>query len=370
MSTTEEKIREVEEEIRKTPKNKSTENALARLKAKMAKLKREQIDRQLRGSGGSHSGYDVKKSGDASAVLIGLPSVGKSTMLNRLTNKESKIGHYAFTTLEAIPGIMVYRDTKIQIIDLPGIISGAATGKGRGKEVLAVARGADLVIVVLDCFDAASHMRIINAELHAVGIRLNREKPIIKIRKTDRGGIAVSSAKRLTQLNEKLVRSIMNEYKLNNATVNIYGDPDVDDLIDVLEGNRVYLHAVYVVNKMDLANEDTEAQLQELMPEGFIPISAQNGVGIEELMAYLIDTMDLIRIYLKPQGGPADFEDPLITPRGSTVGEVCDRLHKQFRRDFKFARVWGDSAKHPGQMVGIAHELKDEDVLSIIKFRR
>ena len=138
-----EKIKKLEDDIHRTQVNKKTEHHIGLLKAKIAKLKREQEEQQSRG-GGSSIGYDVKKTGDATVVLIGLPSVGKSTLLNRLTNARSKVAAYQFTTLTVVPGAMEYRGARIQVLDLPGIIEGASSGKGLGKRVLSVARNADV----------------------------------------------------------------------------------------------------------------------------------------------------------------------------------------------------------------------------------
>jgi len=65
----------------------------------------------------------------------GFPSVGKSSLLTELTGTNSEAAAYEFTTLTCIPGVIHYNDAKIQLLDLPGIIEGAAEGKGRGRQV-------------------------------------------------------------------------------------------------------------------------------------------------------------------------------------------------------------------------------------------
>ena len=158
-----EKIKAIQDEIHKTQINKATEFHIGLLKAKIAKLKRE-LDENTHGktvsTGGGSAGFDVRKAGDATVVLIGFPSVGKSTLLNSLTNAKSKTGAYSFTTLTAVPGMLEYNGSQIQILDLPGIIEGASAGKGLGKRVLSVARNANLVLMVLDVFQI-HHLRSI-----------------------------------------------------------------------------------------------------------------------------------------------------------------------------------------------------------------
>src|SRR5487761_1819392 len=132
-----EKIKKIEDDTHRTQVNKKTEHHIGLLKAKLAKLRRVMEDQQSRG-GGSSIGDDGKKSGEATVGLVGLPSVGKSTLLNKLTNAKSKVAAYQFTTLTVVPGAMEYRGARIQVLDLPGIIEGASSGKGLGKRVLSV----------------------------------------------------------------------------------------------------------------------------------------------------------------------------------------------------------------------------------------
>src|SRR5207249_9523604 len=149
--TIEDQIKAIEDEIAKTQYNKATHHHIGKLKAKMARLKEELQLRQLKGGGGGPS-YAVKKSGHATVGLVGFPSVGKSTLLNQITDAVSEVAAYAFTTVTVIPGVMEYRGAKIQILDMPGLIHGASKGKGRGREVLSVTRGCDLIRLMVDVF--------------------------------------------------------------------------------------------------------------------------------------------------------------------------------------------------------------------------
>jgi len=117
MATIDEQIQAIEEEIFNTQKNKATEHHIGKLKAKIAKLKAQQELQRMKGAGGS-KGYYVKKSGDATVALVGYPSVGKSSLLNRLTGSYAEVASYQFTTLEVIPGVMDYKGAKIQILNI------------------------------------------------------------------------------------------------------------------------------------------------------------------------------------------------------------------------------------------------------------
>jgi hypothetical protein len=123
------KIDELEFEMGRTQKNKATNYHLGTLKAKIAKLKSELINGpggKAAGTKNAERGFDVTKSGDTRIGLVGFPSVGKSTLLTTLTGTRSEAAAYEFTTLTCIPGTMKYKGARIQVLDLPGIIEGAA----------------------------------------------------------------------------------------------------------------------------------------------------------------------------------------------------------------------------------------------------
>jgi small GTP-binding protein len=358
----EDRIRKIEEEITKTPYNKATSHHIGKLKAKISKLREESIKRGSSGTKGR--GFTLKKSGDSTVVLVGFPSVGKSTILNQLTNAQSKIGAYEFTTLDVIPGVMDYRGAQIQIFDIPGIITGASKGKGRGREILSVARNADLIVMVLDVFNP-HHQELIMEELLNIGIRPNQNAPDVTVKRRKIGGVKVASTVHLTHMDEKTIRSILNEYGVHSADVLIREDITIDRFIDSLDNSIVYIPLLLVINKIDLADSSYLAELEEKMGSALY-VAADKGIMMEELKEEIFEHLKLIRVYLKPQGKKADLEDPLIVRKGSTVEEVAGKLHRDFLKNFRHAKVWGNSVKFPGQKVGLEHVLDDKDVLRLI----
>lgn len=358
----EEEIAAVEDEIRRTPYNKATSHHIGKLKAKLARLKEEAVRRASAKSGGE--GFAVQKSGHATVALVGFPSVGKSTLLNALTDAESTVGAFEFTTLTTVPGMMEYRGAKIQILDIPGLVSGAAHGRGRGREVISVIRSADMLLILLDVFNLNQY-NVLMRELYNAGIRVNSKKPDVVIKPKNRGGIHISTTIQEGGLTREVIKSVLLEYKIHNADVLIREDVSIDQLIDVIHGNRRYVPALVVVNKVDLAGKNLVEEAKTRFPDAIF-ISADRKLNIDALKEAIFQTLGFIRVYLKPQGKPADLEEPLIIRRDATVGDVCDQLHRDFKRRFRYANVWGTSAKHEGQRVGLEHVLNDEDILSII----
>jgi len=359
-----EKIAEIEREIGRTQKNKATEYHLGTLKAKLAKYRAQLLEPQGK-KGEKGEGFDVMKSGDARVAMIGFPSVGKSTLLSTLTKTESACAAYEFTTLTCIPGVIEYKGANIQLLDLPGIIEGAAQGKGRGRQVIAVARTADLIIMVLDATKKDVHKDLLEKELESVGIRLNVKKPDIyfKVKKT--GGITFTATCNLTRMDEKMVRMILHEYKIHNAEVLFREDCTQDQFIDVISGTRIYMPCLYVYNKIDQVSLEEVDRLAR-GPHNVV-ISCNMKLNLDYLLDCIWEHLALIRVYTKKPGQPPDFEDGIILRSGANVTHVCHAIHRTLANDCKYALVWGKSTKFNPQRVGMVHDMADEDVIQVVK---
>ena len=353
----------MEEQISNTKYNKSTEGHIGKLKARIAKLQEEEEKR--RSSKGPTKGFYVKKAGNATVALVGFPSVGKSTLLNQLTGAKSEIGAYHFTTLDVVPGVMEYNHAKIQILDMPGLIKDASRGKGRGREVIAAARAADVILLVVDVYNP--DISVLFNELWNAGIRLNQSKPDVTVSGASQGGLLIKPTLKLTKIDVETIKDMAAAYGLVNATIVVREDIDVEQMLDVHAWNCDYIKAEMEINKVDLAKPGELEKAYARNPEyRKFPVSAATGQGMDELKQGMYDTIDMIRIFLKPQGQEADMEVPMIVKRGNSVGDVCELIHRDFRNNFRYAMVWGESAKFPGQTVGMDHILKDKDILSII----
>ena len=171
-----------------------------------------------------------------------------------------------------------------------------------------------------------------------------------------------------THLEEEEVQDIVRSFGMVSAHVTMRNDATADHIVDTMAAHRDYSKAVVEVNNMDIASEKDLTRTTDMLPKDWpvMPISAYTGMGIEEMKDFLYDNLGFMSVYLKPQGQEADLVEPLIVKDTSTVEDVCNTLHRDFVRKFRFARVKGPSAKFDWQRVGLSHLLKDGDLLSII----
>ncbi|MBU2592481.1 MAG: GTPase [Patescibacteria group bacterium] len=353
------KVEKLEQEIRETPYHKGTEHYLGLLKAKAAKLKRELGEKEEKSSKGG-AGYGVRKQGDASCILIGPPSAGKSTLLNAITNAKSKVGDYGFTTLNVIPGMMFYQGARIQILDVPGLVTGAAKGKGGGRKILSTARSADLVLLItdterIDWFEKAKE------ELYQNGVRLDLSKPKIKVVKKTRGGIEIIDP--FSSFNRETVISVALEFGLKNAQIS-FGEPinSIDEMIDVFAENRAYLPCLELVSKADRLAKKAKTLDQRIF------VSGVSGEGLDRLKKEIWQSLGLIRIYLKKERTKEpDFGEPLILKKGGRIEDITAKVSSELTERRTAALIWGPGAKFPGQKVSLKHPVFDQMIVSLVE---
>lgn len=349
MTDIQQQIEEIEAILRKTPHHKATNGFIGEMRAKIARLKDKEVEIASKSSGGG-IGYAVKKQGDATIVLIGPPSAGKSTLINKITNAESKVAAYAFTTLSVIPGMLKYRESYIQVLDVPGLIEGASIGKGRGKEVLSVARGADLLVIMTDPKRIGFFNSLVK-ELETAGIRINKRKPDIRVEKLLSGGITVRSNFK-QDFDNQTVENIAIQFGFKNAVVTLKEKITIDELIDSFSQRIVYKDAIFVVNKADTVARKNSS-------DNHVYISAEKDMGIEELKEIIWTKLGLITIYLIEKSDKPNFDNPIIMKQQDDLRQVALNIGTDFSNSTNLAKIWGNGAKFPGQEVPLTTNVKE-----------
>ncbi|KAG3262610.1 DRG1-like [Ictidomys tridecemlineatus] len=302
MSSTLAKIAEIKAEMARTQKNKATAHHLGLLKARLAKLRRELITPKGGRGGGPGEGFDVANTGDL--------------------------------------------ELSLWVFHLWGTCN--------------------LILIVLEVLKPLGHKKVTENELEGFGICLNSKPPNIGFKKKDKGGINLTTTCPQSELDAETVKSILAKYKIHNADVTLRSNATADDFIDVVEGNRVYIPCIYVLNKIDQISIE-ELDIIYKVPH-CVPISAHHRWNFDDLLEKIWDYLKLVRIYTKPKGQLPDYTSPVVLPYSrTTVKDFCMKIHKNLIKEFKYALVWGLSVKHNPQKVGNDHTLEDEDVIQIVK---
>jgi len=298
----EEKITALHEMLSVIPKHKGTERLQGDIKKKIARLKEEGKKKKQTKSG--FNPFGVEKQGAGQVVLAGYPNTGKSSLVGVLSRAKVKIAEYPFSTALPVSGMMPYKDTFIQLVDTPPL---AADNIPPG--LIGTFKEADMLLIVVD----------------------------------------VSTAECLEQL---------------ESLLHILQDREV---IDLSEDGLIIAPVPFLVlaNKIDQPGADDNLQvLEELMPGvEVIPVSCR-GVGLEDLKDKIYEILNIIRVYGKAVGRPADMDRPFILKKGSTVLDFAAQVHKDFPRKLKSALVWG-SSKFDGQAVSRDYILEDGDVIEL-----
>jgi len=305
--TPEEKIAALEEMLRLIPKHKGTEKLQGEIKARIAKVKR-QPKKKGATRGFSHH---IPKEGAGQIALVGPPNVGKSALVARLTHAEPEVADYPFTTREPLPGMMPFEDIAFQLIDLPPL-----SDEYVEPWVYDLIRPADMLWIVVESSNS------------------------------------LDGLEQTTRL-------------LADKKIDLFpaGEPSPED-----PGfGRACKAALLLVTGQDKPGTSENLQiLGELLdrPWPTLPVSVVDGQGLDELARRSFEALEVIRVYTKQPGKPADRDKPFTLPRGSTIAELSRTIHKDVAENLKFARIWGEHV-FDGQTVQREHALEDGDVVEL-----
>jgi hypothetical protein len=164
------------------------------------------------------------------------------------------------------------------------------------------------------------------------------------------------------------VRRLLGNYRISSALIRVRGKVTLEDIEESLFSSIVYKPTIIVANKLDA--EGAGENLQDLMRSvggeiPVIPVSCKDGRGLDRLGDQIFRLLRIIRVYSKEPGSKEPSPKPLVIEEGSTVIEAAKKLHSKLYREFRYARIWGPSAKYPGQRVGPTHILRDGDIIEI-----
>ncbi|NHJ20866.1 MAG: TGS domain-containing protein [Candidatus Lokiarchaeota archaeon] len=378
-TTIDERINRLEEFLSLVPKHKATEKIVALNKSRLAKLRREQEAQKIRSKsmGKQVSPFSIKKEG-IQLILISdyhTPGVGKTSILNLLTGTaKEKIGK--FTPLPEI-GIYEYNKVRYQIVDMPSIMEGAANGIGNGKEIISQLRACDLICFCVDLSrNYQEQMNLLLNELSESHIRINLPPPPITIEKTGSNKIQVfyltSEAKKnnnLEELTEKITE-IVHAGGIRNGIVKIFGQIELDQVVDALNPSVAYKKAIILGTKGDLSlTKNTFFELQNYYSNQFplvIGTSAIKGEIPEDFGKIVLTFLKKIKIYTMHKGVIA--EKPLILDCiqiQPTIRDVAIKIHRSFYESFDYAIVIRKGVKQKKKKVGLNYELKENDIIEL-----
>lgn len=303
----EERLDALQEMLATIPKHKGTEKMQGDIKRRLAKLKERMDQRKRSGKSGAPT-FHVEREGAAQVVLIGPPNAGKSALVATLTNAKTEVAPYPMSTFRPVPGMMLYDDIQIQLVDLPPVSVEYTEGW-----VFGAVRTADAVALCFDLSDEQSE-----ASLDII----------------------------MEMLNERHVKLI-------------------DGPSRYADWRTAERRTVVLATKADLSS-DGAARAASWAAGRFpvVAVAAEEGQGLEDVRRALFDVCDVVRVYTKKPGKPADMEQPYTLRKGSTVTDLVEHIHREFVEKLRFVRLWG-SGKFDGQHAPMDHVVQDGDIVEI-----
>ncbi len=367
--TVEEKIRALEEFISAVPKHKGVENLLLWAKRRLAELREELEEQKRKRKGGGGPRIFVEKEGAAQVAVIGPPNTGKSLLVQRLTGARTRVADYPFSTTLPVPGMLPYKDIYFQLVDSPPLSREAPQFIPR---IAGLARNADAVIVVVSLdSDPVEQYEFVRDILAEHGVFIEKPRGTVRIEKGGEHGVQVLGSGRILDGTIKDVERLLSRYRIYRARVYVEGEVSLDDIEMAILRSSVYRPAIVLANKADVIGAaERYRRLYNYLLERksksvwLIPVSARTGINLDKIGELLFKRLNIIRVYTKkPNSEPSKI--PVVLPKGSTIRDLAEHIHSDMLEYFEYAKVWGPSAKYPGERVGLDHVLEDGDIVEI-----
>jgi len=367
--TLEEKIRALEEFLSVAPKHKGAENLLLWARKRLAELREELEERKRKKTGGGGPRIFVEKEGAAQIAVIGPPNSGKSLLVHSLTGARTRVADYPFSTILPVPGMLPFKDIYFQLVDTPPLSRSAAQYIPR---VTGIVRNADAVIIVVSLEeDALAQYLEVKQILAEHGIFVEKPRGTVRIEKGGEHGVQVLGTGRIVDGTVRDVERILAGYRIYRAKVYIEGEVSLDDIEMAILRSSVYKPAIILANKADTPGAAKNYQpLYEYVRKNrdksiwLLPVSAKTGYNLDKLGEILFKRLGIIRVYTKRPNGEVS-KTPVVLRQGATVRDLAEHIHSDLIEYFEYAKIWGPSAKYPGERVGLDHVLSDGDIVEI-----
>jgi len=363
-----EKIQALQEFLSSFPKHKGNERLRAQVKRKIATL-RVQLEEVRAHKAGSSRQLLIEKQGVAQIVILGLTNVGKSSILSAVTAAKPLIAPYEYTTQEPVQGMLQFEDVQFQLIEVPAIKPESSSRWN--FENVGFELNADALMLIVDLSrDSCAQLSILLDVLDKAKISTERPKSSVEILKEkSASGIQIAVSGKLTDCTAQDAAKLLQQYGIRNALVRVYGNVGIDDLEDaVLESTASFKPSILLANKVDTEGPKNELERLKACNRGRMRIlatSCKTGEGLAELGASLFEMLEIVRIYTKEPSQREPSKDAIVLRKGATVAELAKQIHSDLFRNFKYAKIWGPSARYNGEKVGINHILMDQDAVEI-----
>ena len=366
------KLQKMQEFLSAVPQHKGTMKLRGQVKKKMAIIRKDLEEKKRKGTGKSTGGPKlfIEKEGAAQIALLGDTNVGKSCLLQALTNANVTVSATPYCTREPVPGIMNYLDVQFQLVEAPAVMHGSADGRAWGLKTLGLARNADGLVLMVDLSrNPVEELELVLGELEKTRVLVAKPRGKVDIDRRYAGAaLRIIVMGKLLDSTLREVEELLRSYKVTDAVVKITGEVTLDDVEDAIFESTIYKPAVVVANKIDVPGAFSRLRALERHVQGKLPVvavSCEQRRGLEQIGEKLFKALGVIRIYTKEPAAREPSPKPFTLKRGATVLDLARSIHGEFVENFVFAKVWAKRLVFSPQKVGLGFVLEDEDVVEI-----